>query len=95
MFACQLTLEQLHSREGSVKLKMKGKQTKSKLLEVSQSSLFQTLVCNTAFMQQIGFLSVRKLLHMGYNLARQLVLRYIHFNLTFFIVVLMFFHILV
>lgn len=49
----------------SVKLKMKDKQTKSELLEVSQSSLFQTLVCNTAFMQQIGFLNVRKLFTHG------------------------------
>lgn len=39
----------------------------------------------------VGFLNVRKLLHMGCNLALQLMLRYIHFNLTFFIVVLIFF----
>lgn len=68
MFTCQLTLEQLHSREGSVKLKMKDK-TNSKLLEVSQRSLFQTLVCDTAFVQQIAFPNVRELLHMGYNLV--------------------------
>lgn len=36
MFTCQLPLEQLHSREWSVKLKS---QTKPKLLEVSQTSL--------------------------------------------------------
>lgn len=39
----------------------------------------------------VGFLNVRKLLHVGCNLALQLMLRYIHFNLTFFIVVLIFF----
>lgn len=83
MFTCQFTLEQLNSREGSVELKMRDKKPKYKLLKVSQSSLFQTLVCNTAFMQQIAFLNARKLLHMGYNLAHQLVFRSIHFNLTF------------
>lgn len=66
-----------------MKLKMRDKQTKFKSLKASQSSLFQSLVCNTAFMQQIAFLNARKLFHMGFNLARQLVLRYIHFNLTF------------
>lgn len=49
MFTCQFTLEQLNAREGSVELNMRDKQTKFKLLKVSQSSLFQTMVCNTAF----------------------------------------------